>query len=171
MLRKIGRWYSSYSQKYPLRVASVTAGSVLFSADVVAQSSQKKEWDSQRTLALTMFGFLYYGFPCKLLYLSYDRIFGLGRGHLKALCDVFLHTPFLLIPSFYLSTGLVKGHSLEQIRKQLTNDWLEARLGSVCFWTPAQLVCFTFVPQHSRILFVAAASFIHKVWLSTISNR
>jgi hypothetical protein len=31
--------------------------------------------------------------------------------------------------------------------------------------------CFKYVPQHSRIIFVAMASFVHKGWLSWLSNR
>ena len=64
------------------------------------------------------------GGPAKAIYLFYDRFFGtaptLGTAVRKMLCDVVFHGTFLIVPSFFLITGAVKGMSLEQIAAQCT---------------------------------------------------
>ena len=87
------------------------------------------------------------------------------------LIDVYVHTPLLLIPSFYMITCLVRGRSLQQTIAQLRREWREASFGSALFWTPLCLINFLLVPQHSRVVFVAVFSFVHKTWLSWPSNR
>mmetsp|Transcript_12094 Transcript_12094/g.23293 ORF Transcript_12094/g.23293 Transcript_12094/m.23293 type:complete len:101 (-) Transcript_12094:187-489(-) len=87
------------------------------------------------------------------------------------LIDCYLHTPFLLIPSFYALTGSIKGQTPKEWGRQLRDEWMTASFGSVLYWTPVQIVCFRFVPQHTRIAFVTGMSFFHKAWLSWLSNR
>ena len=47
--------------------------------------------------------------PAKYLYLAYDRVLGvapsLRTAGLKMFFDVYVHSPFLLVPSFYAITG------------------------------------------------------------------
>lgn len=171
LFARLGREYARLSTCKPFSTASATAASILLSADFVAQSLNDRPYNLQRTFSLTVFGAVYYGFPCKLLYMTYDRFLGAGNGVAKMVCDVYLHTPLMLVPSFYCITGALKGQGPTQIWSQLKAEWFEASLGSICFWTPAQLICFKLIPQHSRILFVALTSFFHKVWLSHLSNR
>lgn len=49
--------------------------------------------------------------------------------------------------------------------------WFEASFGSALFWTPVQLFMFLYIPQHCKVAYVAAFSFVHKTWLSWLSNR
>merc|ERR1712070_465290 len=81
------------------------------------------------------------------------------------------HTPFVLIPSFYLITKTIKGYTLPQTLTRLKQEFLVASFGSAAYWAPVQLVNFFYVPQHSKILFVSCLSFFHKTWLSWLSNR
>jgi hypothetical protein len=153
-------------------VASLSAGSILASADITAQwIAGIKEWDRERTFALTAFGLIYYGGPCKWLYLRYDQFLGPSRPLLTMFIDVYVHTPFVLIPSFYFITGILKGQDIGAILPQLKSEWREAAFGSVLYWTPMQMVCFRYIPQHSRIVYITTASFFHKAWLSWVSNR
>jgi hypothetical protein len=171
-LRRVGSLYARQSEQNPHIVASLTAGGILASADITAQwITGVEKWDSDRTLSLTAFGLIYYGGPCKWLYLRYDQFIGPGRPMLTMFVDVYLHTPFMLIPSFYLITGTLKGQSLSLTASQLRNEWLEASFGSALYWTPMQIVCFNSIPQHSRIAYITSASFFHKAWLSWVSNR
>jgi hypothetical protein len=109
--------------------------------------------------------------------------------------DVYFHTPFFLVPTFYFFTGMIKGpgvpntpfiwpenygqqeeipsvsEQLQKIKTQLSNEWLEASFGSMLFWTPVQFINFTTVPQYARIPFITSCSFFHKSWLSWVSNR
>ncbi|KAJ8612652.1 hypothetical protein CTAYLR_002100 [Chrysophaeum taylorii] len=160
--------YARLATQNPYVVAGATAGGILCSADVAAQSLNDA-WDPQRTLSLTVFGIVYYGGPCKFLYLAYDKY--ITNSVAKMVADVYVHSPLMLIPSFYAITGALKGETTAQIWIHLKTEWREAVLGTALYWTPIQLVCFRFVPQHSRIAFVSAVSFCHKVWLSYLSNR
>ena len=81
------------------------------------------------------------------------------------------HSPLLLVPSFYLITGHVKGQSLSATLAQLRDEWLTASFGTAVIWTPVCVLNFRFVPQHSRILVVSVVSFVHKTWMSWLSNR
>ena len=84
---------------------------------------------------------------------------------------MYLHTPLLLIPSFYLITMMARGSTAADTVARLRREWRTASFGSALFWTPLCLVNFWLVPQHSRIVVVAVFSFLHKTWLSWLSNR
>merc|ERR1712050_201013 len=60
---------------------------------------------------------------------------------------------------------------MSEVWEQLKTEWFEASFGSAIFWTPLIFVNMTLVPQHSRILFLLCFSFLHKTWLSWVSNR
>ena len=175
LLRGAGRRYASFSEARPHATAGLTAAGIMGAADVscqlLLQSSPDGGIDWRRTAGLTLFGLLHYGGPCKALYLLYDRRIGaaqtLSVATKKMIFDVYVHSPFLLVPHFYFLTGVVKGKSVQQCATQLRDEWFEASFGTA-------LVCllnFLFVPQHSRIAFVAAVSFCHKLWMSWLSNR
>jgi hypothetical protein len=55
--------------------------------------------------------------------------------------------------------------------EHLKSDWFEASFGSALFWTPLVYANFKWVPQHSRIMTVVTASFLHKTWLSWLAHR
>jgi uncharacterized protein involved in cysteine biosynthesis len=57
---------------------------------------------------------------------------------------------------------------LHELPREFASRWSGVRLtccGAVC------LLNFLLVPQHSRVVFVAIFSFLHKTWLSWLSNR
>jgi len=174
-IRRVSSSYARFSTKRPYVAASMTAGSILTSADYMAQrlegasASTHRSYDYRRTVALGSFGFFYYGGPCKFLYLLYDKLFTSVAA--IVVVDVCIHTPFVLIPTFYAMTLTIKGVSKDQMLKQLKDEWVEASSGSLCFWVPTCTVNFMFVPQHSRIFVVSIMSFFHKTWLSWVSNR
>lgn len=160
-----------------MATAAVTAGSILCAADMTCQMMLENQTavDMRRTAALTLFGTWHYGVPAKTLYMLYDHFLGtaptLMNSIYKMLIDVYLHGPLLVIPSFYLITFAMRGQPLRSTMTQLKKEWWEAAFGSVLFWTPIQLCMFLFIPQHCKVAYVAAFSFIHKTWLSWLSNR
>ncbi len=175
----LGQRYACASLAHPHAIAAATAGCVLMAADVTCQcavargkrdgSAPRLDW--RRTAGLTLFGAVYYGLPAKLMYMWYDRRFG-SNVLLTSLFDCYVHFPFLLLPSFYLITQTVgKGSSLRTAWARMRAEWRTAVAGSAVFWTPASFVSFGMVPQHSRVLVIAAFSFVHKTWLSWLSNR
>ncbi len=175
----LGRRYASASIAQPHLVAGGTACGIITVADLTCQGVVQRDpengIDWRRTAGLAVFGAWHYGGPCKGLYLLYDRVLGnsptLRTAASKMVLDVYVHSPLLLVPSFYVITGVVKGQTIDESVAQLRREWFQAAFGTACFWTPACLINFRYVPQHSRILFVSVLSYAHKTWLSWLSNR
>ena len=176
-LQRVGQLYARASTSAPHTTAGLTAAGVVASADLTCQTLLQPsctELDRKRTLGLTCFAAWHYGGPAKFLYLTFDRVFcgpELRRAALSVAVDVYAHTPFLLLPSFYVITGYFKDLTLKESVEQLRAEWWVAAFGGVLFWTPVCFFNFRFVPQHSRILFVSCMSFIDKLALSWWSNR
>ena len=178
ILHQAGSGYAAVSTSHPLLTAGVTAGSILCAADLACQTflePNRTSIDARRTAALTIFGTWHYGVVAKSLYLLYDKLLGtaltLSVAVRKMIIDVYVHSPLLLIPSFYLITKMVMGRTLGDTLSQLRREWFTASFGTALFWTPLCTINFLYVPQHSRVVFVALLSFIHKTWLSWLSNR
>ena len=125
-LARLGRRYAQVSTQHPHSVAAATAGGIITGADLTCQSTV--QWDAvhgidwQRTAGLALFATWHYGVPAKYLYLMYDRFLGTGPTMRTALSkmfvDVYVHSPFLLVPSFYLITGMCKGQGLATTAEQ-----------------------------------------------------
>jgi len=183
--RLVCQRYARFSEAWPHTAAGLTAFYILGTADITAQflerhyGGRESGWDARRTLALVTFGVYYYGGPCKFLYLRYpalfDRIMPTSSKLVKkmsaSLVDCCIIAQILLIPSFYLITLSIKGEPLENVWKRYKSDFVEATVGTFCFWFPVMSLNFYFVPQHSQIFVVVSASFVHKCWLSWVSNR
>ena len=108
------------------------------------------------------------------MYLALDRVFAkptVLNAVYKMLIDVYVQTPLLMIPTFYLITCLMRGRTVSDTLSKLRREWPEAAFGSALFWTPICLLNFAYVPQHSRTVVVALCSFVHKTWMSWLSNR
>ena len=177
--RSLGSTYACLSDAHPHKVASATACSVLGASDATAQlishhssppDGRPFSFDWQRWRALVIWGTAFYGGPCRHFYMLYDRWFG-NAPLIKAAVDVFGNGAFIMVPSFYLTTGLPKGQTLAEAGRQLSEEWVTAASGTVAFWLPACSLNFAFVPPHSRILVVTAMSLMHKTWLSLLSNE
>ena len=112
ILKRSNKYFALWGRRRPHLVAAVSAASILSAADLTCQKLEQLGnsmrttfvWDQRRTLSLTCFGFLYYGGPCKYLYLCYDRWFpaalGASRAALKkTLVDVVGSPVSLLEPA------------------------------------------------------------------------
>ncbi|KAH8057567.1 hypothetical protein JL722_6649 [Aureococcus anophagefferens] len=143
-LRAFPSHYARFSQRRPHVAAAATAGGVMAASDVTCQSLTRDDGvDAGRTLALATFGFFHYGVTAKTLYLWYDRILGktptVRNAMTKMVLDVDVHTPLLLIPTFYAITCSLRGRSVDETASQLRRE--------------------------------CVGSFVHKTWLSWLSNR
>ena len=101
----------------------------------------------------------------------YDKLLGPGKAILKANIDCAVHTPFLLIPTFYFVTGTIKGQKVNEVAIQLRNEWFNASFYSWLYWTPLMYINFRYMSMQYRIMFIVTLSFIHKTGLSWYSNR
>jgi len=183
--RLIGRNYARFSDAWSHTAAGLTAFYVMGSADITAQFLERRYggrvggWNARRTLSVVAFGVFYYGGPCKWFYLRYPAFFDRMmpnrsktiRKMAASFVDCGIVTPSLLLPSFYLITLSIKGEPLNIIWERYKTDCLEVTMGTFVYWFPLVTINFAFIPQHSQILLIVVASFIHKSWLSWVSNR
>lgn len=175
----VGSRYASLSMRWPHLVAAGTAASIIGAADLSCQSILQRDnargTDWVRTLGVTVFAAWHYGVPTRMLYFWYDRFFGvaplLSTAFKKMFVDVYIHSPLLLIPSYYVITGTIKGETTDQIARQLRAGWFTASFGTALYWTPLCMINFYFVPQHSRILFISAGLYVYNTWLSWFTNK
>ena len=175
-LKIVQRNYVAFSPKHQYLSSMVTGGSILTVSDSAAQYLSSKwinnyQFDYRRTLSMFMFGTFYYGIIARSVYSLYDVILGPKNAMVKAFMEIGPHAWMLFTPAFYYSTGIIKGYDTEYITNQLKNEYLTASTGTALYWTPVMFASFRYCTIHTRILWVASFSFIHKTALSWYSNR
>lgn len=151
-------------------------GSKAGSCDIVAQLLQKQSEDSLdivRTAKFTFFCVTYVGmFQHCVFNVLYPRLFpgdGLVPAIKKTLCDNFIHSPFVYLPSFYVYKNLAGGRSATAGLREYREEGLQVLKGCWGLWLPAQMLCFSVVPPSFRILFNAGVGCVWEVALSYMS--
>lgn len=66
--------------------------------------------------------------------------------------------PVIYIPCFYMATGLLTGLSIEASAQRLSDQFRETITAYVSLWPGAVFLVFRLVPEHHRILTMAAMS-------------
>jgi len=173
----------------------VTAGAFGASADAVCQyfeprqhpvstletDSPRQGVDWRRCVAFSLFTGVYLGGACNCVYALYPRITQQllrgkianprAEGWLATALDNFVHVPFLYVPAFYLSTGMLRGDDLDSSVSQLSNRWGATVFSCCAFWIPVQYLVFSRVTIAYRVRAVAAGDFVWNVILSYVANN
>mmetsp|Transcript_46141 Transcript_46141/g.124416 ORF Transcript_46141/g.124416 Transcript_46141/m.124416 type:complete len:202 (+) Transcript_46141:2-607(+) len=146
-------------------------------ADVGAQSitCPGEPWDCRRTLSMASWGVVWYGGPQVWLWTRvYPQLIGRGtmaQAVASGFSDCCLNVPFLLLPCFYIWTGLIKGQTFQTSCEHLRAEWYESCTGMAAFWLPFQVLNMRFTPPHLQTFLVSLANIVNKTWLSWLSNR
>lgn len=83
----------------------------------------------------------------------------------KLALDTFIFGPVHLV-AFFTWTGLVSGHSLQKIKKDVARDFVPAFLTEATVWPLIQFGNFRFVPVQHQLLFVNVFCLLDSAWLS-----
>lgn len=83
----------------------------------------------------------------------------------KIALDTFIFGPVHLV-AFFTWTGLVSGHSLTRIRRDVSRDFLPAFLTEATVWPLIQFGNFRYVPVRHQLLFVNVFCLLDSAWLS-----
>lgn len=165
----------------PYEAALITCASKAASSDFIAQRQVEKkkletfEW--KRSVSFMTYGGLYQGVA---QYYIFNEIFPIVFGNgvdiitvaYKVLFDQLVLTPFLCLPMVYLVKAVAFGQTLRDGMERYVSDVKKDLLWKYwLIWTPTQCLTFSVVPEHLRIVFIAAVSFIWLIILSTISSR
>jgi len=175
-LKNIKHRYDVWSTREPYKCGIVTGVTCLTLSDLFAQRYTSNEpYNWRRTLGMAVFGATYYGVFMKRLYFQYEIWFGakatFKSSAYKTSFDLFVNSPFILLPYYYLLTQSIQGYSLKEIEHKFRAEFWGSYIGTLGFWVPGCLGNFYFVPVQFRILFLCWLSFCHKFWLSWFSNK
>lgn len=95
-----------------------------------------------------------------------------GRPFAEALvrmtADQTIWAPFG-IASFYVSMGVLQGHSWDNIKDELRSKYYTTMVGNYMVWPAVQIVNFRFMPLEYRLLFVNVVSIAWNTFLSWFS--
>jgi len=178
-LRAVGRWYQRLLVERPLITNFVTAGGLGAGGDLICQHAIEgtSETDEWRTVTMTTFCSYYQGVVCYVVYRSYDSLLPAvllktqRRAALAKSCvDNFVHVPFLYMPSFYLTVGMMQGDTLSKTLATMQSEWLHSVALCAAFWVPLQALNFGLVPSHGQVLFVNVGCLIWNIILSSFSQ-
>mmetsp|Transcript_18424 Transcript_18424/g.43009 ORF Transcript_18424/g.43009 Transcript_18424/m.43009 type:complete len:269 (-) Transcript_18424:107-913(-) len=189
----------SFYRTMPLASAFLTCGVKASLADTVAQtrtglaiSSALEEsdgsdtlsveatspFDSRRNVAFLLYGGLYQGMAQEIIFNEgFPLVFGHGTDAVtvlsKVACDSFLVTPLLCLPVAYVVKSVIFDYSIQEALSRYVDDVINNKLliRYWSLWGPMQCLTFGVVPEHLRIAFIAAISFIWVIIFSSITAQ
>ena len=155
--------------------------------DILCQNIEGNQFDWRRCTAMTVFGGTYMGVVVPKIYSWYPRIvratiarfppkrltppkIPFYTGTIGSFVDNFIHVPFLYIPTFFISTELLRGQSIQTaLQKCYTKAPLTLQ---TCWavWIPLQIVNFGYVPRRLQVLFTNVCNLGWNVILDYTSN-
>jgi len=187
----VGAW-SSYNvalEEEPLLTKSITAGIILGAADFTGQAVERAMQDNDssspsssasvdyaRVLRFAFFGFIlqapwnhfYYQLLDGALPPTEDPLS--ATTGIKVAIDQFVQAPIFTVLIFYF-LGLLEGKSLENVKNQLDNDYVDTMFANWKLWVPATAVNIAFCPPVLRVLFLNCVFFFWSIYLSLKLNN
>jgi protein Mpv17 len=76
-----------------------------------------------------------------------------------------------IITTFFVSTSLMEGKSVPEVKQKLDRDLLTAVKGNYLLWPAAQLINFSLVPTKLAVLYVSNVALIWNTYICWLSNR
>lgn len=162
----IFRAYNRIMVKQPFLTQCVTCGLLVASGDVISQKviENQPQLNIERTVKFAAFGLLYIGPAISIWYRFLDRSFGVKKFLLKpwqkVIADQTIFSPqinLLAIPVL----GLLNSNSLEQMKDNVRNNYVDIMIANYKIWPAVQMVNFYLVPLNYRVVF---ASFFSLIW-------
>mmetsp|Transcript_38063 Transcript_38063/g.89083 ORF Transcript_38063/g.89083 Transcript_38063/m.89083 type:complete len:199 (-) Transcript_38063:264-860(-) len=176
-MRKLASEYDRALTQRPTLANFVTAGFLAFVGDASCQLLvEQQKYDSRRAFSMIAFSSCYQGAVCFHIYthlynclVPESRWWGrtqLRSGLSKSLLDNFVHVPFLYIPTFYASVGILQGQDFREVGETLRSEMVSTVISCWVLWVPLQLLNFAVVPEQFRTMFVNVGCLVWNVYLS-----
>ena len=181
--------YNDALEASPLLVKSVTASAILGAADLAGQALEAKqkedanaadavdaEIDWARTARFAFFGLVLQA-PWNHFY--YNILDGVlppteepwtPTTGIKVVIDQAIQAPIFTVLIFSF-LGFLEGKSLENIKKQLDEDYVDTMFANWKLWVPATVVNIAFVPPLFRVLYLNCVFFFWSIFLSLKLNK
>lgn len=176
--RRLASWYGGISDRAPVRVGSVTLGTLAAVGDLTAQKLEQQhdegpfKFDSTRWSCLVAYAMIWNGPVNSQLYKGYVRLF--GDGNLKAVfkalaVDQLIYMPLMAIPvSFCFKDTITNMRvDLSSVAASLRSRWQAAVVGCWAVFVPLEFINLRYVPLQFR---VAMSGFMSFLWMTVLSN-
>lgn len=186
--------YLSALEADPLLIKSITAGVILGAADLSGQAIQQAKAaaaedgsvsinastsagvDLARFARFAFFGLILQAPWNHFYYLLLDGAlpptedpFTATTG-IKVVIDQFVQAPVFTVLIFGF-LGVLEGKTVDEIRKQLDDDYVDTMLANWKLWVPATAVNIAFCPPILRVLFLNVVFFFWSIFLSLKLNK
>ncbi|KAI8816346.1 uncharacterized protein EV422DRAFT_546360 [Fimicolochytrium jonesii] len=160
-MASLGRLYHRTMVKNPIATQAATAGLLFAAGDVVAQHGVEGkgagDHDWARTGRLTLYGTFALGPAIAVWYRFLNRAVSfknpLGATVTKVAMDQFMFAPINMF-CFFTSMGFMEGKTWTQVKRKLSESYLEAYKANCMLWPPVQLCNFYFTPVNYQSLVV-----------------
>lgn len=161
----------------PISASFIACSTKASCSDAISQRTVAgTKFDARRNTAFYLYGGAYQGVAQHFIYNElFPAMFGAGTEVstvlMKVLVDQLVLAPFLCLPVAYIVKALVFGQPLRDGLRRYAHDAQRDLLWKYwAIWTPVDCLTFSVIPEHYRIVFIAAVSFFWLIVLSSISN-
>jgi len=170
------RLYNAISVRRPMLTGMASAAFLFGAGDVLAQQGIEKkgaQHDYIRTARLTIYGGCIFAPIVTRWYRLIERVpirSGRARVFAKVGLDQFLLTPGL-VSLFFTSMTFMEGKGLDEVQRRIELAWLPTLIRNWGVFIPTQIVNFSIVPLHHRLLVVNVVSLFWNTYLSWINAQ
>ncbi|BGP07854.1 Protein required for ethanol metabolism [Rhodotorula toruloides] len=163
--------YNSALMRRPYATGMASAAFLFGAGDVLAQQGIEKrgaDHDYMRTLRLAGYGGLIFAPLITRVYGGIERIrfqSKVATTVARVGVDQFVLTPCVLT-LFFTCQSLLEGKGFSEARNRIENKWWPTIQKNWGTWIPVQLINFSVVPLHLRLLVVNVVSLFWNAYLS-----
>eukprot|EP00933_Yihiella_yeosuensis_P073451 TRINITY_DN82148_c0_g1_i1.p1 TRINITY_DN82148_c0_g1~~TRINITY_DN82148_c0_g1_i1.p1 ORF type:complete len:197 (+),score=8.13 TRINITY_DN82148_c0_g1_i1:77-667(+) len=162
-----------WSQVLISRTSSVTSDSSVSRDGSKDRKMHDQTVDSRRLVAYSFWGGAYAPFQhyffnwLESATASYGRV---TAAILRSVANTCGAVPLTMYPSFYFTTGLIRGKSGTDCAEHMRETFLSVYTSDLVFWIPTECVIFFYVPLRHQVLAMSTANTIWAVILSTLAK-
>ncbi|XP_069688575.1 protein Mpv17 [Periplaneta americana] len=176
-LRHLYNGYHSFLHSYPILTQSLQCSFLMGTGDVICQVALEeknlKTLNYERLLKFTGIGFFFIGPVLQVWYTKLALVGGKSL-YIKTLkkvgLDQLIAAPTLLC-TVMSSVHLLDGHSLEETKLKLRQDYLDVLINNYKLWPAVQFLNFALVPVNFQVLVVQVVALAWNCYLSYKTHK
>ncbi|GAA5876604.1 hypothetical protein JCM8547_002420 [Rhodosporidiobolus lusitaniae] len=165
------RAYNSALIRRPYATGAATAAVLFGTGDVLAQQAIEKKGSNHdyfRTLRLSAYGGLIFAPIVTRFYGGLERIklgSSVATTAARVAGDQLVLTPFM-VGLFFSAQTFLEGKGTDEAKKRLESSWWPTLQRNWGVWFPIQVLNFSIVPPHLRLVVVNVVSLFWNAYLS-----
>ena len=152
-------------------------GALVGVGDFIAQQAVEKKGlknhNMIRTAKMSALGFCVFAPGLRTWYIVLDKVVkGTGGGVAlkKMLLDQLIWAPSFLA-MFFSAVNIMDGKGIDEIKKTLSNDYIDALKFNYALWPAVQMLNFYFVPMQHRVIVVNFVALFWNTYLAYASHK